>query len=54
LISHFDQYNLFSLIFSWFALANLWLTFAILIDLLPENGINIFGTAEIVGSSGRV
>ncbi|KAK7061690.1 chitin synthase [Favolaschia claudopus] len=40
-------YNIFSLIFSWFALANLWLTFSIIIDLLPGQGIIIFGTASI-------
>ncbi|KAF7320160.1 hypothetical protein MKEN_00800500 [Mycena kentingensis (nom. inval.)] len=32
-------YNAFSLFFSWFALANLWLTFSIIIDLLPSQGI---------------
>jgi chitin synthase len=32
-------YNAFSLFFSWFGLANLWLTFSIIIDLLPEQGI---------------
>lgn len=43
-------YNVFSLIFTWFALANLWLTFSIIIDLLPSlsPAITIFGTAEIV------
>ncbi|KAJ7638777.1 glycosyltransferase family 2 protein [Roridomyces roridus] len=40
-------YNIFSLIFSWFALANLWLTFSIIIDLLPTQSVNIFGTAVI-------
>jgi chitin synthase len=40
-------YNIFSLIFSWFALANLWLTFSIIIDLLPSQNIIIFGTADI-------
>jgi chitin synthase len=45
-------YNIFGLIFSWFALANIWLTFSIIIDLLPvtkENGryILLFGTLEI-------
>jgi chitin synthase len=42
------QYNVFSLIFSWFALANIWLTFSIIIDLLPSQGVVIFGTADIV------
>ncbi|PWN35460.1 putative chitin synthase 1 [Meira miltonrushii] len=28
-------YNAFSLLFSWFALANLWLTFSIIINFLP-------------------
>jgi len=36
-------YNVFSLIFSWFALANLWLTFSIIIDLLPSQGLALFG-----------
>jgi len=40
-------YNIFSLIFSWFALANIWLTFSIIIDLLPSQNIIIFGTAAI-------
>jgi chitin synthase len=40
-------YNFFSLVFSWFALANLWLTFSIIIDLLPNQGTNLFGTADI-------
>jgi len=40
-------YNIFSLVFSWFALANLWLTFSIIIDLLPSQGIVIFGTAGV-------
>ncbi|KAJ7591104.1 glycosyltransferase family 2 protein [Mycena floridula] len=42
-------YNVFSLLFSWFALANMWLTFSIIIDLLPDQSppILIFGTAEI-------
>ena len=42
------QYNIFSLIFSWFALANLWLTFAIIIDLLPSQNLIAFGNAEVV------
>jgi hypothetical protein len=41
--------NSFNLIFSWFALANLWLTFSIIIQLLPDaTGFNMFGTTEIV------
>ncbi|KAI0700792.1 glycosyltransferase family 2 protein [Cytidiella melzeri] len=39
-------YNVFSLVFSWFALANLWLTFSIIIDLLPTQNIVIFGTVD--------
>ena len=42
------QYNIASLVFSWFALANIWLTFSIIIDLLPSQGVTIFGTAAIV------
>ncbi|KAE8209951.1 hypothetical protein CF327_g6124 [Tilletia walkeri] len=30
-------YNAFQLFFSWFALANLWLTFTIIIEFLPDN-----------------
>jgi chitin synthase len=37
------QYNVFSLLFSWFALANIWLTFSIIIDLLPSQGLVFFG-----------
>ncbi|KAL5508261.1 CHS1_1 [Sanghuangporus vaninii] len=43
-------YNIFSLVFSWFALANLWLTFSIIIELLPnlpEDPIIIFGTEAV-------
>ncbi|KAJ7228697.1 glycosyltransferase family 2 protein [Mycena pura] len=40
-------YNIFSLIFSWFALANIWLTFSIIIDLLPTQNIIIFGTPAV-------
>ncbi|KAJ7139674.1 glycosyltransferase family 2 protein [Mycena epipterygia] len=40
-------YNAFSLFFSWFALANLWLTFSIIIDLLPSQGI-VFGTVVFI------
>ena len=52
-------YQTFNLIFSWFALANLWLTFSIIIDLLPDlptvpefssAPILIFGTAAVVRS----
>jgi chitin synthase len=36
-------------VFSWFALANLWLTFSIIIELVPTSvKINIFVTAEVV------
>jgi len=38
-------YSFFNLIFSWFAIANLWLTFSIIIDLLPRQKIYIFGNA---------
>ncbi|KAF8529171.1 glycosyltransferase family 2 protein [Hysterangium stoloniferum] len=40
-------YNIASLIFSWFALANLWLTFSLIIDLTLKQGIKVFGTAGI-------
>ena len=48
LINSSFQYNIFSLIFSWFALANIWLTFSIIIDLLPSQNLIFFGTATIV------
>lgn len=53
LFSLFSQYNVASLIFSWFALANLWLTFSIIIELLPSQSpaVNLFGTADIVSLS---
>ena len=45
------QYNVFSLFFSWFAPANLWLTFSIVIDLTTTQGIEIFGTQAVVSIS---
>ena len=37
------------LIFSWFALANLWLTFYVIVNLVPQaTGISLFVTPEIV------
>ena len=42
------QYNVFSLFFSWFAPANLWLTFSIVIDLTTTQGIEVFGTQGAV------
>jgi chitin synthase len=46
-LTAFSQYNVFSLIFTWFALANLWLTFSIVISLAPSQGLVFFGTQEI-------
>ena len=43
------QYNVFTLVFSWFALANLWLTFSIIIDLLPDEGLVLFGGDDHTG-----
>jgi len=40
-------YNVFSLVFAWFSLANIWLTFSIIIDLCPGQGIVIFGTVAV-------
>lgn len=44
-------YNIFSLIFTWFSLANMWLTFSIIIDLLPSSNqthpVYIFGTEAV-------
>ncbi|KAG8830026.1 Chitin synthase, class 2 [Serendipita sp. 399] len=46
-------YNLFNLLFTWFALANLWLTFSIIIDLLADQHQSspffMFGTATVTG-----
>jgi hypothetical protein len=44
-----SQYNIASLIFSWFALANLWLTFSLIIDL-TANQFSLFGTAAVVST----
>lgn len=44
------QYNIFSLIFSWFALANIWLTFSIIINLVVTQDIILFGTVTVVSS----
>lgn len=44
----FVKYNIISLIFTWFAMANMWLTFSIVINLLPDQKIDLFGTATIV------
>jgi chitin synthase len=41
------QYNIFSLIFSWFSLANIWLTFSIIIDLVADQD-PFFGTQTVV------
>jgi chitin synthase len=47
-------YNFCNLIFGWFALANLWLTFSIIIDLVPRSvGINLFVTADVVSGRDR-
>ena len=43
------QYNIFSLIFSWFTLASTWLTFSIITNLLAKQGYALFGTATAVG-----
>lgn len=43
ILKSLPKYNVFSLIFSWFALANIWLTFSIIIDLLPSQGLVFFG-----------
>lgn len=42
------QYNIFTLIFTWFSLANMWLTFSIIIELLPGQGLIFFGTEDVV------
>lgn len=43
-------YNIVNLIFSWFALANLWLTFSIIITMMPKmdpKPVYLFGTEPI-------
>ncbi|KAI0729316.1 glycosyltransferase family 2 protein [Fomitopsis betulina] len=40
-------YNVITLIFTWFSLANMWLTFSIIIDLLPGQGLIFFGTEDV-------
>lgn len=39
-------YNIFSLVFSWFSLANIWLTFSIIIDLVADQD-PFFGTKAV-------
>ncbi|GJE84976.1 glycosyltransferase family 2 protein [Phanerochaete sordida] len=44
-------YNVFSLVFSWFSLANIWLTFSIIIDLVADptqvKASPFFGTVAV-------
>jgi chitin synthase len=47
---HRLQFNAVQLLFTWFSLANLWLTFSIIIDLLPTQGIIIGGNVVAVRS----
>ena len=43
------MYNFFGLVFSWFALANIWLTFSIVTELVPQSThINLFVTTDVV------
>jgi hypothetical protein len=37
-----SKYQILTLFFSWFALANLWLTFTTIIDLAPDLNIPVF------------
>jgi chitin synthase len=41
-------FNAVQLVFTWFSLANLWLTFSIIIDLLPSQGIVIGGNIVVI------
>lgn len=43
-------YNILSLVFSWFALANLWLTFTVIIDLLPAQDPPVFIFGNAIGT----
>ncbi|KAH8823554.1 glycosyltransferase family 2 protein [Flagelloscypha sp. PMI_526] len=46
---HFQAlYNILNIFFSWFALANLWLTFSIIIELLPQQGVVIGGNRAVI------
>ncbi|KAI0032864.1 chitin synthase [Vararia minispora EC-137] len=40
-------YNILTLFFSWFALANLWLTFTTIINLTPDLNIPFFNTNNV-------
>jgi chitin synthase len=42
-----SQFNAISLFFTWFSLANLWLTFTIIINLIPSQGL-VTGTGVVV------
>lgn len=42
------QFNAVQLFFTWFSLANLWLTFSIIIDLLPAQGVVIGGNIVVI------
>ncbi|CED84153.1 glycosyltransferase family 2 protein [Phaffia rhodozyma] len=47
---HQALYNVYQLIFSWFALANVWLTFSIIVSLVPTlspGPIYLFGTPAV-------
>ena len=41
-------FNAVQLFFTWFGLANLWLTFSIIINLLPSEGIIIGGNINVI------
>lgn len=41
-------FNAVQLFFTWFSLANMWLTFSIIIDLLPTQGIVIGGNVVVI------
>ncbi|KAG6889222.1 hypothetical protein C0992_006034, partial [Termitomyces sp. T32_za158] len=43
-----SQFNVATLFFTWFSLANLWLTFSIIIDFLPSQSIVIDGHIVVI------
>jgi hypothetical protein len=45
-----SKFNAVQLFFTWFSLANMWLTFSIIVDLLPTQGIVIGGNIVVVSN----
>jgi hypothetical protein len=45
-----SKFNAVQLFFTWFSLANMWLTFSIIVDLLPTQGVVIGGNVVVVSN----